>query len=66
MEQLDATDIAACFAALINALEEYGMPREILVRSFQERLLTLSGNVQSDLVLLNQLARMTPAAGRDS
>ncbi len=65
MEQIDATDIAACFVALINGLAESGVPRETLVRSFQERLLTLSGTVQSDLVLLNRLARMTDAAGVD-
>ena len=65
MEQIDATDIAACFIALINGLAESGVPRETLVRSFQERLLTLSGTVQSDLVLLNRLARMTDASGVD-
>ena len=65
MEQINATDIAACFVALINGLAESGVPRETLVRSFQERLLTLSGTVQSDLVLLNRLARMTDAAGVD-
>lgn len=65
MEQIDATDIAACFVALINGLVESGVPRETLVRSFQERLLTLSGTVQSDLVLLNRLARMTDADGAD-
>ena len=65
MEQIDATDIAACFIALINGLAESGVPRETLVRSFKESLLTLSGTVQSDLVLLNRLARMTDAAGVD-
>ena len=65
MEQIDATDIAACFVAIINGLVESGVPRETLVRSFQERLLTLSGTVQSDLVLLNRLARMTDAVGAD-
>ena len=65
MEQIDATDIAACFVAIINGLVESGVPRETLVRSFQERLLTLDGTVQSDLVLLNRLARMTDADGAD-
>ncbi len=65
MEQIDATDIAACFVAIINGLVESGVPRETLVRSFQERLLTLDGTVQSDLLLLRRLATLKTTDGID-
>lgn len=61
----DSEDITACFVALMNGLEEYGVPRELLVQSLQERLLTLESTATSDLSLLRRLARLTDADGRD-
>lgn len=65
MTVVDSEDITACFVALMNCLEEYGVPRELLVQSFQERLLTLESTATSDLALLRRLARLTDADGRD-
>lgn len=65
MTVVDSEDITVCLVALMNGLEEYGVPRELLVQSFQERLLTLESTATSDLALLRRLARLTDADGRD-
>lgn len=65
----NGSDIAACFAALINVLEKHGIPRDAIVESFQERYLTMHMQYPEDaaerFVLLHGIATLAEREGRD-
>lgn len=65
-------DLSACFAALINVLDQHGVPRAAVAEAFHRslpRALTLQSQYPEDseerFVLLHGIATLAETHGRD-